>query len=51
MSDLVSVGGSASGTLAGVGKRTSGILQSKENHDSIKVEGFVLQTGVSERKA
>lgn len=40
MSILVSVGGSASGTLTGAGKRTSGVLHSKENHDSIKVEGI-----------
>ncbi|XP_059282326.1 transcriptional adapter ADA2-like isoform X2 [Lycium ferocissimum] len=47
---LASVGGSASGTLTGAGKRTSGILHSKENHDSIKVEGGLADRSVGEKK-
>ncbi|CAN4110175.1 unnamed protein product [Withania somnifera] len=47
---LASVGGSASCTLAGDGKRTSGILHSKENHDSIKVEGCPADRSVGEKK-
>ncbi|KAJ8568604.1 hypothetical protein K7X08_028137 [Anisodus acutangulus] len=47
---LASVGGSASGTLTGAGKRTSGILHSKDNHDSIKVEGCPADRSVGEKK-
>lgn len=49
MFDLVSVGGSASGTLAGAGKRTSSLLHSKENHDSIKVEGISCSSIISQK--
>ncbi|CAN4084512.1 unnamed protein product [Withania somnifera] len=47
---LASGGESASGTLAGAGKRKSGILHSKENHASIKVEGCPADRSVGEKK-